>query len=225
MAKIKEFDKEKESRTWRIWELIGGFLSIITFRPWRDITMRRKIMPTLDDEAPLVALDRLSTEGLASEEIQKVNDLKIYPQIIEMMRLVCEKDGDVSDEEKEFVNKYIENILPKVTTDEQCEEFFELFETVDVSTINIKNNCHLLKANMNRSQIRQFIDAIYMLAYLHDIEFEERRTVDDIGLRIGLGPADIRRSAFAARQEWEKRTGKKRIIDEIKGPTSINLEE
>ncbi|MBT7616238.1 MAG: hypothetical protein HN590_03015 [Calditrichaeota bacterium] len=230
MAKInpdfnkEKFDRDREARSWRLWEFLNVILRFFTFRPWKAFTMRKKIIQTLDDEAPLVGLDRLATEGLVAEELLKISDLKVYPQILEMARLVCESDGEVSAEEVEFVENYINEILPASVEQSKRDEIMEFFKTIDVSTINFRNTCHAIKSNLSHSQQHQFLNEIYRLAYLHDLDAKERRLVDDIGQRIGLGATDIRTSAFSARQERGKQIGKPVVVD-IPKPPQITLDE
>lgn len=209
MAKINTgFDREKESRSWHFWKFMRPILSILSFNWIRDRIMGRKIMSELGDDPPLIALDKLATVGLVKEEILKVSDLKIYPQILEAARLVCEQDGEVSAEEVEFVENFIRELLPVVVEKAKHEELITFFKTIDASTVNFRNVCHAIKTNLSQKQRQQFLNEIYRLAYLHDLDHNERRLVDDIGQKIGLDATDIRSSAFAARQEREKKLGK-----------------
>jgi len=230
MANIKpdfnkeKFDRDREARSWRFWEFMNVLLSLLTFRWIRDRIMGRKIFKTLDEEPPLVGLDKLATEGLVAEEFLKISDLKVYPSILEIARLVCESDGEVSAEEVEFVENYVNEILPAPVEQSKRDELKKYFKDIDVSTINFRNVCHAIKSNLSHSLQHQFFSELYRLAYLHDLEHKERRLVDEIGQRIGLGATDIRTSAFSARQERGNQIGKPVVVDIPKHP-QITLDE
>ena len=201
---MNELDKMRETRRWRIWELIGGFLSIFHFRPWRDITMRRKILPRLDHEPPMIGLDRLALEGLPKAETIKESNPEQIQLMLQLMKILAGRDGEISQEEVDFIEHFLDDLLPLQTEPAQRESYSKHFRDIKVESVNIKNSCHLLKVKLNHKLLIKLINSLYKLAYIHGIEHEELYTVDRMGEWLGLPPGDIRRAAFNAQQEGGK---------------------
>lgn len=203
---MNEQEKSKEIRRWKLWEFIGGFLSIFHFRPWRDLTMNRKILPRLDNEPPMIALDKLANEGLATEQKTFLHDPEIVHLMLDLMRVVCESDSSVDPIKTDRIERSLKNFLPVQTEPSEIENYVRYFHELDGSTLNAKNTCHILKVRGRKQVCLQVFSALYKLAYCRDIESEERRTVDRIGEWMGLELREIRQAAFAAKRKFDADT-------------------
>ncbi len=185
-------DKLKEHRKWRLWEFLGAFLSIFHFRPWRDLTMGRKIMPRLDREPPLVALDKIAHEGLEIEKTLRIPNSEILALLLDMFKAIAAHDGVISAEEREFVRNFLEKHRDRDWQDDDIDRFMETFDKRNVEDFSLKNSCYLTGKWTTTELRRQIFEAFYNFDYLHDLTPEERRLLDQMGEWMKLSNSEIR---------------------------------
>ncbi|MBC8465850.1 hypothetical protein H8D57_02390 [bacterium] len=201
---MKAKEKSKEYRKWRFWEFIGAFTSIFSFRLWRDLTMKRKILPRLDDEPPMIALEKLSSEGLQKRKSGYLSSPKDIELVLQLTRKVTEFESKTTPKETTILKKKLGELLPENKSSKTVEEYLKLFQKMDPNSINLKNISHLVKVKINFNCRLQVFDMFYFIAYCEGITPEKRRFVDSIGNAIGLSPGEIRSAAFDARKSSSK---------------------
>lgn len=195
--------KEKEQRRWRWWEFIGAFLSVFSFRPWRDLTMRREVMPHLDPKSPMEGLAGIAETGYVAPQRLKVKHFAMYKHLDDLMKIVAEKDGVVAEKELEFSEELLIDYAPNNFNDAQRQEIIDYLHKPLDPEFHLRNTCVILKENLKDRFLPQLIEDLYKLAYLDGLEMNERHLVDKIGDLLELPAVEIRRAAFKIRKELE----------------------
>ncbi len=198
---MNETERTCEHRRWRLWEFIGGFLSVFHFRPWRDLTMGRKILPRLSAEPPLVTLDKLAQGELPPEIIYPISDPDAAEGMIELFRAVALKDGITSEHEREQVAEFLNIHRSAKWDDAYIENLLKKFGEPSDETPNIKNASYVVKNRSPEMLRRQFLTALYRVAHKDGITGPERAAVDDIGEWLGLPYAVIRQISLSSRRD------------------------
>jgi len=73
------------------------------------------------------------------------------------------------------------------------------------SDAGLKETCHLLRTRLRPGAAEQIVESLYRLAYLHGLDFKERRGVERIGEYLGLFSSEIRIAESTAKRSAEKK--------------------
>lgn len=191
-------DELKEHRKWRLWEFVGAFISIFHFRPWRDLTMGRTIMPRLDREPPLVALDKIAQEGLKEAPTMPIAKSETVMLVLDVFKAVAAQDGVISDEERNFVRSFLQKHRSAKWQEDEINAFLLAFDERNTSDFSLKNSCFLISKHASEDLRQQIFEALYQFGYLHVLLPAERRLVDQIGEWLGLNNSTLRAVSLRA---------------------------
>lgn len=212
-------DREEEfkaRRRWRIWEIVMTVVNFVTFRPWRDITMRRKMVHIQDDLPPLVGLGNLAKEGLPKRARSKTGDAAAVKLMMRLMRFVADRDGEVSPEETEFVQAFLDRILPVEMEEAAREAMMGEFSDAKVTNsaslmrLEIKSLSKKLSARIKElggrtktddDMLLGFVLDTYRLANVQGLQLLERQAVNMIVDEINISATEMRRIVMQANKE------------------------
>ena len=201
---MNEKEEAQEYRRWRRGKLLSSIGRIFKI----GTIMRTDSGGRLQsgDEPPMVELARLAKTGLLDQGPKLRFELEITELILQLFGSLACKDGSVSDEERQFMDRFLKQYGPEELSDEMTEKLNTAFEQGIDDFRQHKNILFLLKRGATRPQVKTIVQEMYHFAYLHGIETEEAREAANIGERLGLPFSELRLAATVARKAADKKS-------------------
>jgi len=199
-------EERERARQYRHWHFLD-FLGVVTWvmnRGIRGSALIERTPPRLTGGPPMVELDHLVKLAAIGKAPDITVDTEQMEQIVSLFSKVALQDGSVNSEETTAMKKFVEGHLPERSSEMKAEHFLIAFKDHHSSEANLKETCYLLRTRLKPGAAEQIVESLYRLAYLHGLEFEERREVEKIAEFLGLFSAEIRLAESAARRAFEK---------------------
>jgi len=167
--------------------------------------MGRVIMPRIDrDEPPMIGLDRLSTRGQPKELTIKVSDSRTINLMLQLLYFIAEWNiNEIGSKEATYVKDFLDEILRPEVGEKQKDSYMDYFNNFSGDKVNLKHTCLQLKSPSNYKLRLQFMYNLYELAYLHGLDPDLQRQVNDIGMWLEISSTEVRQAAFLGRKKYE----------------------
>ena len=202
---MNEFDKEKELRRWKRWQIINfigrvfrvGTVSRTDSGKWSSHT----------EGPPMVELDKLAREGIKEVTAKGDSSLEILEYTMTLFAAVTRTEGEESDEGIRIVREFIvEFDLPGIG-DEAILSLMEKYRAGLGNYQQLRNDLFMLKKRIDRNRLKQLVKYLYRFVYRYGADSPESRQVANIVGQLGLSFSDIRFAAVDVQREMEKQGG------------------
>ncbi len=160
--------------------------------------MGRKILPRLEEEPPLVTLDRLAQGELPPETPTPIADDEAARSMIDLFRDVAFKDGESSENERLLVQEFLHRHRSSRWDEDFITDLLNRFNDSAPPPFNLRNACFTVKNRTTEALRCSFLTTLYRLAYQDGMTLTERQAVDRIGELLNLPNSVIRQISLSS---------------------------